>query len=103
MPYLGNKLAVTMLLLSMVLYCRRTTAGTHAFEMCVPAQMLCPSAHCSARRAHIPTLCSRNSTYSGSLLKIQNTNYRLIDQTDISRVRIMHGDNIAIFDDGKIQ
>ena len=42
-------------------------------------------------------------TYSGSLLKKQNTKYRLdgnSHQADISRVRTTHGDNIAISDDG---
>ena len=69
----------SLLLLSMVLGWRCieqwTTAGTHALEMClcVPAQMLCSCAHFSARRAHMTTLCSRNSTYSGSLIKKQNT------------------------------
>ena len=51
-----------------------TTAGTHTFEMChrcVPAQMLCSWAHFSACRAHIPTLCSRNSAHSGPLLNQQ--------------------------------
>ena len=65
--------------------------------------MLCSCAHLSARRAHIPTLCSRNSTYSGYLLKKQNAKYRLggnSHQADISRVRTTHGDNIAISDDG---